>query len=204
MKAAVWKRQIQPLLVGNPEWKFQGAFCYRAPVVHVAYGVLAESSSYDTGTYLWRVFTPLFHALDHLDLSFSKRLDPGRFYEGDNTLTSAVQTVLTSMAATDDAAKLEHIAKYDGVFKGNIQTAESAGYARYLLGRRKTALLALRRVADYESDRPEMWDASERAQTILDLDSSSGEDAVKATLHQWSRDGAARLNLVDRSEKAQP
>ncbi|MBM7772927.1 hypothetical protein JOD54_003131 [Actinokineospora baliensis] len=127
----------------------------------------------------------IFRAPDWLDLSFSERRVLGRFPVGDETLTSAVHTVLNSVAATN-------------------RRRRHAGIRPLLVGRRKTALLALRRVADYKSDRPTMWDAAERAQTILDLDSSSGEDAVKATLHQWSRDGAARLNLVDRSEKAQP
>ena len=74
MRATEWKRIVRPLIPAGEQWQFRGPLCYRSPVNLFLFGVLAESSAFDSGTYIWRVVMPLFVPSEDLDLSWSERI----------------------------------------------------------------------------------------------------------------------------------
>jgi hypothetical protein len=134
VKAADWKRILEPVLPEGGEWAFRRHLCYRAPVDRILEGVIAGSSSFDSSASLSRVMMPLFIPRDYIVGAYSTAIADRRgfFEEEAAEIQAAVAPVLRSRE-TEEQALRRIVARAEGIPEDWL-LAEPAGYSLVLLG----------------------------------------------------------------------
>lgn len=130
MTAAQWKRAVQPTLPPVEQWSFRGKLAYRRPVDWVLLGVLGEGSGFQRDrVYVWTLVMPLYIQVEHLVLSWSRRVEPAGTFGRDDTaeFDEAIRVAVQRLPTQEEALRS---------FAGG--TSEAADGASKLLRARST------------------------------------------------------------------
>jgi len=141
VKASDFKRIAKPLLPKGERWEFQGSHYYRAPVRHFVVGVSYESSSFDTGAYVWKFMMPLFVPTEHFVATFSSRIGGGamKYYsEEPAALTAAIELALRDIP--DDEEAMRTVLERLHGLPASLRREETEAYAYALLAEPDEAL----------------------------------------------------------------
>lgn len=199
MKAAEWKRAVRPLLATGQLWAIRGHLCYRQPVHWTLHGVLAESSGYSRGAYIWAVMMPLYVPSDVLDLSWSHRVGHRHTYglEDKESFDQAVGTAVRDSEGDGQAAVVS-------IEPGpNTRLAEARAYALLLLDRLDEADNALRETMTHPVDVGWVQEIIDRVRLIHDDLHSGGRQIALARLAAW-RDQTCDALKIDRHPSDTP
>lgn len=199
MRATEWKRIVRPLLPAGERWEFRRSLCYKAPAGRFLFGVLAESSSFDTGAYLWRLSMPLFLPDDGLDLnlSYSARIGGGamKYYSSRmEELQDGIRIGLSNLP--EENAELHRLVRM-GVNSDNIRIAEAAACSQALIGDQAGAIATLKQALQCTpSDRDWVKVIYSRLARLLRTITEEGVDVAARRLDEQAAKTAAVLGIV--------